>query len=168
VRLTPEARGYAPLPFHWVLAGKARAGTIFGDIPVTQRYLAGGGSSQRGFPERRLAPTITRTLEDGTTRSVVIGGGGLAETSLELRIPLSKWWKLDWGMVVFLDGADVAERLDQIDVLNLHWATGAGLRIGTPIGPVRFDVGYRLNRKGPGEIRPDDHFAYHLSLGEAF
>jgi outer membrane translocation and assembly module TamA len=38
----------------------------------------------------------------------------------------------------------------------------------TVVGPVRFDVGYRLNRTGPTEPSPGSHFAYHLTIGEAF
>ena len=38
----------------------------------------------------------------------------------------------------------------------------------TVIGAVRFDFGYRLNRTGPMEPEPNSHYAFHLSIGEAF
>jgi len=54
-QVTPEMRGYAPLgPV--VLAARVRAGQIFGDVPPTERYFAGGASSDRGYPERQLSP----------------------------------------------------------------------------------------------------------------
>jgi outer membrane protein assembly factor BamA len=171
-RVAPELRGYVPLgPV--VLAGRARVGTFRGDIPVTERYFAGGASSQRGFPERRLAPTLSRTVEVGdpvreVTFSAPVGGGALIESGLELRFPITEVKGLPLGGVSFLDGADVTERFRQLDAVHQHWATGAGVRLGTPIGPVRFDVGYRLNRTGAGELRRGDRFAFHLSLGEAF
>jgi translocation and assembly module TamA len=166
-KLTPEVRGYVPLGHRFVIAAKGRFGTILGDLPVTQRYFAGGASSQRGFPERQLAPIAT-TMVDGNLHSVVVGGGALLESSAELRAPLGTAWSLKFGGVLFLDGADVTERQEDLDVMNLHWAVGAGLRVATPIGPARIDVGYRLNRTGPGEPLAGEHFAYHLSLGEAF
>lgn len=167
LRLTPELRAYYPLFRTLVVAGRVRAGAVIGDLPVTQRYFSGGATSQRGFPERRLAPTVTR-LVDGEETSVVVGGGGAFETGAELRAPLGRLMGIDIGGVGFLDGADVTERMSELDPLDLHWAAGLGLRFGTVIGPVRFDVGYRLNRAGMDEPMPGDRVAFHLSLGEAF
>jgi outer membrane protein insertion porin family len=162
VKVTPEVRGY--LGRRWaVLAARVRVGAVIGDLPVTQRYFAGGASSQRGFPERRLAPTVTKDGDD-----VTIGGGALIETSLELRVPIGTLWGLQFGGAAFMDGGDVTEKFEQLDLSNLYWAPGGGLRVGTPIGPVRFDVGYRVNRHGATDVRPDDYFAFHLSLGQAF
>jgi outer membrane translocation and assembly module TamA len=72
------------------------------------------------------------------------------------------------GGVVFLDGADVRERFSEIDVASLNWAAGGGVRVFTLVGAVRFDVGYRLNHTGPMEPEPNSHYAFHLSLGEAY
>ncbi len=164
LRLTPEVRGYLPAG-GMVAAARLRVGSITGDLPVTQRYFSGGASNHRGFSERRLSPVITGTV-DGEPRSVVVGGGGLVESSVELRAPLGRVRKLDLGGVLFLDGGDVATRLHDIDPGHLHWAAGAGLRVATIIGPVRFDVGYRLNRAAGLDTL--DRMAFHLNLGEAF
>jgi len=135
---------------------------------VTQRYFSGGASSQRGFPERRLAPRVVG--DDGS--EVPIGGSALVEVGAELRLPrLFEWRDTDFGAAIFADGGDVTERFRELDATSLHWATGAGLRVATPIGPLRIDVGYRLNRYGADDrypIRPGDRFAYHLSLGQSF
>jgi len=69
---------------------------------------------------------------------------------------------------VFLDGADVTSQVSQLDLGNLNWAAGGGLRLFTIVGAIRFDVGYRLNRTGPLEPEPNSHYAFHLSIGEAF
>lgn len=166
LRIGPDARGYLPLG-PMVLASRVRFGMFAGDIPVTERFYAGGANSHRGFPMRRLSPTVTSEV-DGMSRSVVIGGGASLELGAELRAPLGKVKGVKLGGVVFLDGGDVTERVGEIDLGYLHWAAGAGLRFGTPIGPVQLDLGYRLNRTGMDEPSPGRRFAYHLSLGESF
>lgn len=168
VRLTPEARGYFGLG-PWVLAGRARAGRLFGDVPATRRFFAGGANSQRGFPERHLAPFVRGVDDDGETRNVPFGGAALLELSAEVRFNLPDYWYFGrFAAAAFVDGADVTETWNGLDAGNLHWAAGGGLRLPTPVGAVRFDVGYRLNRRGPTDPRPGDRFAYHLSVGEAF
>jgi translocation and assembly module TamA len=167
VRLTPELRGYAPVPgVGMVLAGRARAGRIYGEIPVTERYFSGGSTTQRGFGERRMAPTVVGEV-DGDMRAVPIGGAELVEANVELRTRLTTVRGMGLGGVTFLDGGDVTNR-GEMDIGNLHWAAGAGLRLFTAVGPVRFDVGYRLNRTGAGEPEPGSRFAFHLSIGEAY
>jgi outer membrane protein assembly factor BamA len=164
--IEPELRGYVPIgPF--TIAARARYGGIFGDVPVVERFYAGGASSNRGFSERRLSPSETGYL-DGNLISIPIGGAGLIDSSVELRLPLGTLYGVAIGGVTFLDGADVTDSATAIDPLNLHWSAGVGLRIATAIGPVRFDVGRRLDRTGSGEPEIGELWAFHLSLGEAF
>lgn len=166
VQVVPDLRGYLPIwkPRNAVLAGRVRTGVIYGDIPVTERFFSGGASSMRGFGERGLAPFVI----DAEGDEIPYGGGGLLEVGLEARMLLGSIKKIPIGGVVFLDGGDVTERLSQIDINNLHWAAGIGVRAHTLVGPIRADLGYRLNRTGPMEPSAGSHFAFHLSLGEAF
>lgn len=168
IQVSPELRGYVPFGDDFVLAARARAGNFYGDIPVTERYYAGGATSQRGFSERRLAPTLFGYNSSGSYTSIPIGGGGLVDSSVELRAKLGHIKGMGVGGVTFLDGGDVQERLSDINLGNLHWAAGAGLRLYTIVGAVRLDVGYRLNRTGPMEPEPNSHYAFHLSIGEAY
>ena len=164
--LVPEVRGYVPVgPV--TLASRVRAGGIFGDLSPTDRLFSGGASRHRGFSERKLAPSVVGIVDDDL-RSIPYGGGALVEASIEARIPITEIKEMPLGGVVFLDGGDVREELDEIEVGNLHWAAGVGLRLHTIVGPVRADFGYRLNRKGAMEPDPNSSFAFHLSLGEAF
>ncbi|HWO17931.1 MAG TPA: BamA/TamA family outer membrane protein [Kofleriaceae bacterium] len=168
LQLIPEVRGYVPIgPV--VIGARARVGTFRGDVPATERFFSGGGSNHRGFGERKLAPSVTGDV-GGTTRSIPYGGAALVETGLETRFPITEWRKIGIGGAVFLDGGDVTEELSQINLSpgGLHWAAGVGLRLHTLVGPVRADLGYRLNRTGPMEPAPGSRFAFHLSLGEAF
>ncbi|HEX3758017.1 MAG TPA: BamA/TamA family outer membrane protein, partial [Kofleriaceae bacterium] len=172
-----DVRGFVPLPARIVLAGRARFGGIWGDIPVTERLFSGGAISQRGFSERRLAPFVHGTTFDAQgnqtgTSYVPYGGGGLFETSVEARVPVTTFRTMPVGFVTFLDGGDVTETPGELDLGHLNWAVGGGLRLVTAIGPVRFDVGYRLNRTKPTldnrNPDPGQSIAYHLTIGEAF
>jgi outer membrane protein assembly factor BamA len=162
VQVTPEVRGYLPLPKGMVLAARARLGLLFGEIPVTERYFAGGASSHRGFAERHLAPTAP-----GKDGHVLIGGAALVEAGAELRIPLGDVW-FPFGTEIFLDGGDVTRTPRVLDAGNLHWATGVGLYLKVFGLKVRADVGYRLNRTGPGEPQAGENFAYHLGVGDTY
>ncbi len=166
-QLVPELRGYVPAgPV--VVAARARYGTFLGDIPPTERFYAGGSTSQRGFSERELSPSVMGVNENGDTVTVPYGGGALVDSSVEARFPITTIKKMPLGGVVFLDGADVTEQTRDLDLMRLHWAAGLGLRLKTIVGPVRADLGYRLNRVGPDEPGDGARFAFHLSLGEAF
>jgi len=177
-----DVRGFAPLLLDGaVLAARARYGGIWGTVPVTERLFSGGAVSQRGFAERRLAPSV-RGMQFATVQSesgpvsqlggsvveIPYGGAGLFETSVEARIPITTFRTMPVGIVTFLDGGDVTETPGELDLGNLHWAVGGGLRLVTAVGPVRLDIGYRLNRTGGDNPDPGQHFAYHLTIGEAF
>jgi outer membrane translocation and assembly module TamA len=58
-----------------------------------------------------------------------------------------------------------------MNLRDLHYAVGPGLRYQTPIGPLRFDVGYQLNPE-PGLLvngEPQQRrWRMHFSVGQAF
>jgi outer membrane translocation and assembly module TamA len=174
-RLTPEARGYIPLPLDMVVAFRVGMGVMFildadqGLIESAQRLgperyrLRGGGpSSNRGF--------VPGDLGDG-----IEGGLRRWEASLELRVPLSD----SLGLVVFTDLGDVS-RHELFRFNHLNMSVGGGLRYRTPVGPLRIDVGYRVpGAQVVGAPDPDPRFvvnlgfvkfpgAVHITIGEAF
>ncbi len=53
--------------------------------------------------------------------------------------------------------------LGRIDVTDLRWAAGAGLRLRTPVGPLRVDMGYLIDKR-EGESRT----VFHVALGYPF
>jgi outer membrane protein assembly factor BamA len=167
-RVTPELRGYVPVPaLPIVFAARARGGRFYGDVPVTERYFSGGSTTQRGFGERRLSPQLMGEV-DGEARIVPYGGTELFESNFELRSHLGHVKGLGVGGVTFLDGADVVDSGQHVDLTNLHWAAGVGLRVFTIVGALRADLGYRLNRTEYPNPDPGSHFAFHLSIGEAY
>ncbi len=177
VRFTGDARGYLPLGRHIVIAAKARAGTLDSpagdDEAFSRRFYAGGAASHRGFGFRRLAP-FRIVNEDGTVKRIPVGGDVMVETGAEARIQAGSVSDLPVTWALFLDGGDVVEQRSQLSLSRLNWAAGAGARIASPVGPVRLDIAFRLNRtdvmEPDGTPNPDPgaRFAFHLSVGEAF
>lgn len=168
VRATPDVRVYAPLGSRVSVAARARFGTVLGgSLPVTQRYFGGGSASHRGFPERQLSPFVADPDPDDDT-AIGIGGEALVESSVETRIDVARLWGNWFGVAGFVDAGDVTASRSELDLSNLHLAVGAGIRYRTAIGPIRLDLGYRLNRTGAGEPREGERWTVHLGLGEAF
>jgi outer membrane protein assembly factor BamA len=171
LQATPELRAFVS---HGgtTFAARARFGAIWGDVPETERYYGGGMSSHRGFAQRQLSPSVPGAIDPMTmlnTAPVVVGGAALVETSLELRRSLGSPGGVDLGGLLFLDGGDVTSTVSELNVLDQHWAVGAGLRYLSPIGPIGLDVAYRLNRNGAGEPEyGDSRFNILLAVGEAF
>jgi outer membrane translocation and assembly module TamA len=75
------------------------------------------------------------------------------------------------GAVAFVDFGNVWRESRDINLSDLRYAVGPGLRYQTPIGPARFDVGYQLNPieglliNGEPQKR---RFRMHFSIGQAF
>jgi len=173
LQLTPDLRLYYPLgPL--VLAFHGRGGVIFGDVPITERYFAGGATSQRGFPYRALAPEVVRDIDgSGDLYYVVIGGTAALETSAEIRATVGTIKEYPIVASIFVDAADVVAKNDQLGEKILHVAAGVGAGIILGGFKVRLDIGHRLNRKGPNEphYEPDEwipNTEFHLGIGDAF
>jgi outer membrane translocation and assembly module TamA len=128
------------------------------DLPASERFFAGGDSTIRGFALDTVgAPnTISAT---GFPR----GGNALLLMNGELRVPL---WG-DFGTALFLDGGNVFDRATEFDFGELRGSAGFGLRYRSPIGPIRFDVGFKLDRRVSGG-KPESPRAFHFSIGQAF
>jgi outer membrane protein insertion porin family/translocation and assembly module TamA len=120
-------------------------------------FTSGGPSSNRGFPIRGVAPhAIVPFLNPSTATqqaatncdqinadpkcAVPIGGFTLWEFSTELRFQLSG----PLSAAIFWDMSDVSPHPTDIRLSYLHTSTGLGVRYDTPVGPIRLDIGYRI------------------------
>ncbi|WP_075187770.1 autotransporter assembly complex protein TamA [Teredinibacter haidensis] len=137
------------------LGMRGSMGNITGEqrehVPANERFYVGGGGSVRGYPYQSLGP-----YEDGKPA----GGLSFTELSFEARMR----WGEHWGAVVFLDGGysyrEVTPQLDE----KLWWGTGLGLRYYTSFAPIRFDIGFPLDKREG----LDDDFQLYISIGQAF
>ncbi len=204
VRVAPEARLFAPLAERLVVALRWTTGFLFpfnygdslneaahaADSPARSRdlqlvglraFYGGGPYSNRGYGYREIGPhAVLPFVSQGgrATELLPTGGLGMWELSGELRFKFSELL----GAVAFLDSSDVVATLGDFRLTHPHLSSGAGLRVATPVGPIRIDVGFRppyLQRVGERELEPEEGgpsageassfpWAWALAIGEAF
>lgn len=137
-KFTGEYRNYKAIGNNQVIAFRARLGWAQGDVPYSALYTLGGADTLRGF-------------EDDQFR-----GKKMYNATLEYRVPI---FNKVTG-VLFTDMGDAW------DAPNVTWydgdksfniSVGAGVRISTPIGPIRLDYG----------VSKDDN-KFHFSFGGQF
>jgi outer membrane protein assembly factor BamA len=164
VRMLLEQSFYLPLnPV--VLAFRVRLGHIFhkdfSSIMPSERFYLGGANSIRGY-ERDLAPPLGVFHDEKRgPQYVPQGGKSMFNIILEARFPIYK----RFGLALFEDiGALSGHTFNDFWERGVLSATGFGLRFETPIGPLRFDLGWRWKATDP--VRPS--YAWFLTLGEAF
>jgi outer membrane protein insertion porin family/translocation and assembly module TamA len=180
VRMIAEGRLYQPLVGKLGSAFRLRLGVadpIGGtpEIPLYERFYAGGIDSVRGYGRWRVGPFV----DDDP-----IGGRTVVETSIELRHPITN----TIGAAVFVDGGRVS--LDSYDFPfgHLRYGTGFGVRYKSPVGPLRVDIGFPVQKPGldssdprarpnpisglfPVTSKPvdaDQRWQIHVSLGASF
>jgi outer membrane translocation and assembly module TamA len=119
---------------------------VVDELPASKRFFAGGDTTVRGFSLDRLGDE--RTI---SASGFPIGGNGVIVLNSELRIALFR----GFGMVGFVDAGNVFPRASDIDFTDQRATAGFGFRYRSPVGPIRVDIGFKLDRR-------------HVSLGQAF
>jgi translocation and assembly module TamA len=157
-------------------------------VPLSERFTAGGETSHRGFPldllgtlcadprdfhgdPSRCEPTLYRQLNKAgypVGRPLPLGGGGLFLLNAEYRFPLFS----SVGGAVFVDAGNVYAR-SSIRLNDLRYAGGIGIRYLSPVGPLRFDIGFPFQRRLIGinqdmKREYERSFSYFITLGHAF
>lgn len=152
-----KVSGYQPLDpdARYVLAGFAGIGSIVGAsterLPADQRLYVGGGGSVRGFGYQRAGPLASNNLPTGGTSSLEFGA--------ELRVKITE----TIGIVPFFDAGSAYRTILPNPGTDLFYGAGIGGRYYTPIGPLRLDVAFPINRRSS-----DSAFQLYISIGQAF
>ena len=155
-----------------VVAGSARLGLadVFAvdSLPASERFYAGGDTTVRGYSLDTLATSQTKD-----PKGFPKGGNALVIFNAEARVPA--WGGV--GLVGFLDTGNVFARATEINLRQLKSAVGFGIRYKSPVGPIRVDLGFKLQRDVISQFDPAGNLiaskrerltALHISLGQAF
>ena len=186
LKLSGHVTGYIPLAPRTVLALSARGGKIVhldedSQTIAPKRFFLGGATSLRGFGEESLIAADRRAalredllacrtlahdhgctpdaVELGTGRQLPSEGGELYTLfKAELRFPA--YGAFDLG--VFLEAGNLWMDSNLFDWFDLRYVAGAGVRYGTPIGPLALDVGFNLF---PDSALNEPTANLHFSIG---
>lgn len=136
-KFTADYRYYYRAGGESVWALNLGAGYADGDMPLSQRFSMGGSDTLRGY-------------EDDQFR-----GNSMLKATLEYRFPIIK--KVQG--VLFTDNGYAWDKRheDEFDLGLIKNSFGVGLRINSPLGPVKLDYGYG-----------DDGGKFHFSFGGQF
>jgi len=152
--------------------------TVF--IPQQERLYAGGANTVRGYKQNELGPVVylpdtvkvcsaptgpcvypTVDAPDtvyfssnpaGPFRTLPVGGNSVLVANLELRMPspyisdkLQFAFFADAGQVWTRGGAGIEESFN-----SLRITPGVGIRLASPVGPIRLDVGFNPYQRQGG------------------
>lgn len=132
-----------------------------GQLPASERFFAGGDTTQRGFAIDQLGVRHTPAEPNDTINEegFATGGNALVLFNGELRAPVTS----SIGVVGFVDTGNVFARAANIAFTEFRTAVGGGIRYKSPVGPLRFDIGVNVNNR-PGDKRT----AWFVNFGQAF
>ena len=150
LQLLPQGDALVPLGNGFSLLLRGQAGVTLQSeplqsLPPTLRFFAGGDNNLRGYPYQSLGPK--------NPSGKVVGGKNLLVGTLEFEKALYP----SWGLAAFYDAGNAFDDFSQLQVKQ---NAGLGLRIYTPVGPIRLDLARQF-----GET--DNQYRVSFSVGFA-
>lgn len=156
-KVTVNFRYFYPLNRRLVIASALMAGWmdrygINDEIPIQERFFSGGPTSLRGFKEKYVGPK--------NELNNPVGGTVLLNLNLiEWRYTFYK----KFSAITFIDMGNVWKNAEQLQQFNLRRTAGIGLRFNSPLGILRIDYGFKLDRR-----RDESKGELYFSVGQAF
>ncbi|HUI68538.1 MAG TPA: outer membrane protein assembly factor BamA [Nitrospirota bacterium] len=155
-KVSVQSSWYIPSGADSVVALSARVGMAWPhrdtiEVPIHERFYLGGSTTVRGYTQDSVGPQAGSPL-------VPTGGDSMLLFNAEYRWNVTK----SFGLVLFSDAGNVWIGQD-LHIDDLRASYGAGIRYGTPIGPLRIDYGQKIHRR-PGESPGEIHF----NIGHTF
>jgi len=136
-----EASQYFHLPWDTILVINGEIATVSqwgdgNDVPIFERLYLGGSNNLRGFPYREVGPQ--------DKNGEPIGGKSMWRTTIEWTFPIIEKAR----GAIFYDTGFVNSDQWSFGFNHIASDVGIGLRLDLPIGPLRLDYGYPLQRDG--------------------
>ncbi|MBX3276661.1 MAG: BamA/TamA family outer membrane protein [Acidobacteria bacterium] len=133
-------------------------------LPITERFFSGGSTTLRGYDFEQAGP------RDAGSRPR--GGNGLVIINAELRRNVYR----QLALVGFYDTGNIFITAGRMRFGDFTHTVGLGLRVKTPLGPIRIDFAYLASSPRTGVFLPPDiastvrlpRAQVHLSFGQAF
>jgi len=121
------------------------------EVPVEKRLYVGGENSVRGFDEKSINPLYICNVQTGALCTQQNGGDSFFSFMTEINVPL--FYGLD--LLGFLDGGNAYNSDRNFKPWDLRYGAGAGLRLNSPVGPLKSGYGFNLERKRiDGNLEP--------------
>jgi outer membrane protein insertion porin family len=136
-----EGSQYFHLPWDTILLLNGEVATVSqwgsgDDVPIFERLFLGGSNNLRGFPFREVGPQD----ENGEPT----GGKSMARATIEFTFPIIEKAR----GAIFYDTGFVNSDAWSFGFDHIASDVGVGLRLDLPIGPLRLDYGWPLQRDG--------------------
>ncbi len=158
-KILVEQSLFMPIVGPVVLAVRFRFGHItsqdFRCILPSERFFLGGPNTVRGY-EPDFVPPLGECVQDDCSICIPQGGKTMVNANFEFRFPIYRWMH----GVIFNDLGFLCKN-DCFPDRPLG-ATGLGLRAKSPLGILRFDVGWKWKLDGQTRL------AWYLTIGHAF
>jgi len=168
VRLDSSVRWYIPVFWKLIFKTNAEIGYVTSTdgtkIPLFERYLMGGIQTIRGFEFNSIGPTIDLSQTPDPTsllRTFHLGGNKKLLFNAELELPIFEALKL--RLVGFFDMGQAYDESELIDLSKLRMSSGFGIRWFSPVGPLRFEWGFPIDRK-----KDEEPVVFEFNIGNSF
>ena len=137
-------------------------------LPLSERFFAGGNTTVRGFALDRLGHPRTQTGGTIDQDGFPQGGNAVVILNSELRVRVTP----SIGVVTFLDAGNVYDRVEHVSLGRIRSGAGFGVRYNSPVGPLGFDIGFKLGERhvfgDETNLQQEQLWALHFSFGQAF
>jgi outer membrane protein insertion porin family len=145
--------------FTFNASGRVGYGDGFGDykdLPIYEKYHAGGVRSVRGYEFNSLGPRDSEGDAEGGNLQVI--------TSAEVLLPIEALASSDtFRLGLYFDAGNVFEDPDAYDTAELRQAVGVSAKWFSVIGPLEFSYAFPINDKSGDDTQP-----FQFALGAAF